>query len=64
MKSGCSGAGDWLPGWWEGEGERGFSKGTLHYMKKNARSDKPFTLNKHVRERVNRWDMDFKLVKI
>ena len=31
----------------------GFSKGTLHYMKKNAMSDKPFTLNKHVRERLN-----------
>ncbi len=30
----------------------GFSKGTLHYMKHNAKSDKPFTLNKHVRERL------------
>jgi CRISPR-associated protein Cas1 len=28
----------------------GFSKGTLHYMKQNARSDKSFTLNAHVRE--------------
>jgi len=35
--------------------KRGFSKGTLHYMKKNAESDKPFTLNKHVRKRVNQW---------
>jgi CRISPR-associated protein Cas1 len=26
----------------------GFSKGTLHYMKQNAMSDKPFTLNAHV----------------
>ncbi|KKG10935.1 CRISPR-associated endonuclease Cas1 [Methanosarcina sp. 2.H.A.1B.4] len=34
----------------------GFSKGTLHYMKQNARSDKPFTLNAHVLERVNKWD--------
>jgi len=34
----------------------GYSKGTLHYMKKNAESNKPFTLNKHVRERVNLWD--------
>jgi hypothetical protein len=24
-------------------------------MKKNAESDKPFTLNKHVREWVNQW---------
>ncbi len=30
----------------------GFSKGTLHYMKKNAESDKPFTLNVHVREQL------------
>jgi CRISPR-associated protein Cas1 len=30
----------------------GFSKGTLHYMKQNAKSDKPFTLNAHVRERL------------
>jgi hypothetical protein len=27
----------------------GFSKGTLHYMKKNAKDDKPFTLNAYVR---------------
>lgn len=25
----------------------GFSNGTLHYMKQNAKSDKPFTLNNH-----------------
>ncbi len=30
----------------------GFSKGTLHYMKQNAMDDKPFTLNAHVRERL------------
>jgi CRISPR-associated protein Cas1 len=30
----------------------GFSKGTLHYLKKNAESDKPFTMNAHVRERI------------
>lgn len=35
--------------------KRGFSKGTLHYMKKNAESEKPFTLNKHVRERLDQW---------
>jgi CRISP-associated protein Cas1 len=29
----------------------GFSKGTLHNMKKNARSNKPFTLNQHVKRR-------------
>ena len=34
----------------------GFSKGTLHYMKKNAKAEKPFTLNKHIRERLNRWE--------
>jgi CRISPR-associated protein Cas1 len=34
----------------------GFSKGTLHYMKKNAEADKPFTLNAHVRERLNQWE--------
>ncbi|MDY0386995.1 MAG: hypothetical protein RBT65_07685 [Methanolobus sp.] len=33
----------------------GFSKGTFHYMKKNAEADKPFTLNVHVRERVEMW---------
>jgi CRISPR-associated protein Cas1 len=33
----------------------GFSKGTLHYMKQNAKSGKPFTLNKHVQERLNQW---------
>ncbi|ABE51555.1 CRISPR-associated endonuclease Cas1 [Methanococcoides burtonii] len=33
----------------------GFSKGTLHYMKQNAKSDKPFTLNAHVRERLENW---------
>ncbi|SES85307.1 CRISP-associated protein Cas1 [Methanococcoides vulcani] len=27
----------------------GFSKGSLHYMKQNVKSDKPFTLNTHVR---------------
>jgi CRISPR-associated protein Cas1 len=32
-----------------------FSKGTLHYMKKNAERNEPFTLNKHVRERLDRW---------
>lgn len=33
----------------------GFSKGTLHYMKQNAKGDKPFTLNAHVRERLEMW---------
>jgi len=56
MKSGCSVSGDWLPGFEEGGGERGFSKDTLHYMKKNAESDKPFTLNKHVRLRLDKWE--------
>ncbi len=34
----------------------GFSKGTLHYMKQNADADKPFTLNAHVKERVEQWE--------
>ena len=34
----------------------GFSKGTLHYMKKNAEADMPFTLNTHIRERLNQWE--------
>jgi CRISPR-associated protein Cas1 len=34
----------------------GFSKGSLHYMKKNANEDKPFTLNNHVKERLKQWD--------
>ena len=38
----------------------GFSKGTLHYLKKNARDGKPFTMNKHVRERLERvGDVDW-----
>ena len=32
--------------------KKGFSKGTLHYMKQNAKTNKPFTLNKHVEERL------------
>lgn len=34
----------------------GFSKGTLHYMKKNAEAEKPFTLNAHVRDRLGMWE--------
>ncbi len=34
----------------------GFSKGTLHYMKQNAKGDQLFTLNKHVMTRLNLWD--------
>jgi len=33
----------------------GFSKGILHYMKHNSRSDKPFTLNAHVKKRLENW---------
>jgi len=36
----------------------GFSKGTLHYMRQNAKADKPFTLNAHVRERLEMWKTD------
>jgi CRISP-associated protein Cas1 len=34
---------------WE---KMGFSRGTLHYMKANARNNKPFSLNKHVIEKL------------
>ncbi|WP_233564787.1 hypothetical protein [Methanohalophilus sp. RSK] len=34
----------------------GFSKGTLHDLKRRARVDKPFSLNKHVQERLNQWE--------
>jgi len=37
---------------WE---KRGYSKGTLHYLKKNVRSGKPFTMNEHVRGRIEGW---------
>ena len=37
--------------------KRGFSKGTLYYMKQNAKDDKPFTLNVHVRERLEMWEV-------
>jgi CRISPR-associated protein Cas1 len=40
----------------------GFSKGTLHYMKQNAMSEKPFTLNAHVRERLEKWDQTASIV--
>jgi len=36
----------------------GFSKGTLYYMKKNVQGNKPFTLNKHVRERLDHWPIN------
>jgi CRISP-associated protein Cas1 len=39
---------------WE---KMGFSKGTLYYMKKNAKGNKPFTLHKNVRERFNQRDL-------
>jgi len=35
--------------------KRGFSKGCLNYMKKNAESEKPFILYKYVRERLDQW---------
>lgn len=34
---------------WE---KMGFSKGALWYMKKNAKSNKPFSLNQHVLKRI------------
>lgn len=38
----------------------GFSKGTLHYMKQNAMQDKPFTINKHVKERLEELKVEIK----
>lgn len=32
--------------------KKGFSKGTLSNLKKNARSDKPFGINEHVKKRI------------
>ena len=34
----------------------GFSKGTLHHMEKNAKSEKPFSLNQHVAPKLIAWD--------
>jgi CRISPR-associated protein Cas1 len=39
------------------EWKMGFSKGTLYYVKKNAKAEKPFSLIKHVRERVEQWEI-------
>jgi len=39
---------------WE---KMGFSKGSLYYMKKNANGDKPFTLQKHIKERLKNWSI-------
>jgi superfamily II DNA/RNA helicase len=33
----------------------GFLKGTLHYLKLNAAGNKPFTINKHAKERRMEW---------
>ena len=44
---------------WE---KMGFSKGTLHYMKQNAMSDMPFTLNAHVRERLEEWKQSVSVI--
>lgn len=35
----------------------GFSKGALSYLKKNARSDKPFKVNKHVLDRLENMEI-------
>jgi CRISPR-associated protein Cas1 len=34
----------------------GFSEGSLYYMKQNAKSNKPFTLNSHGLEKVKAWE--------
>ena len=35
--------------------KRGFFKGTLHYMKENAKGEGPFSLNVHVRGEM--WEV-------
>jgi CRISP-associated protein Cas1 len=35
---------------WE---KMGYSKGNLHYMKQNAKANKPFALNQHIRDRLD-----------
>lgn len=44
--------------------KRGFSKVTLHYMKKNAKSEQPFSLNKHVRKRLDQWDSLYEICTV
>jgi CRISPR-associated protein Cas1 len=36
--------------------KRGFSRGTLHHLKKQADGDKPFYLQKQVMTRLDQWD--------
>jgi CRISP-associated protein Cas1 len=36
--------------------KRGFSKGTLHHLKKQADGDKPFYLQKQVMTQLDQWD--------
>ena len=36
--------------------EMGFAKGTLYYLKKNVEGNRPFTMNKPVRERLTAWE--------
>ncbi|MDD3975536.1 MAG: CRISPR-associated endonuclease Cas1, partial [Candidatus ainarchaeum sp.] len=33
----------------------GLSKGTLHYIKQNIKENKPFTLNKHIENKIINW---------
>ena len=39
---------------WE---KMGFSKGTLHYIKRKIKKGEPLKLNKHVRKRMEAWEM-------
>jgi len=36
--------------------EQGLSEGALHYMKKNANAKQQFTLNIHIRKRLETWE--------
>lgn len=35
--------------------DMGFSKGALYYMKQNTMNDRSFSLNRHVKERLDGW---------
>jgi len=50
--------GSGIRGYWRAKRMSGeYPKGFLLYMKKNAEGDQPFTLNKHVRERLDQWEI-------
>ena len=36
--------------------KQGFSKGTLHQLKQKVKTNQSFTLNSHIREKLEQWD--------